>query len=480
MKSNKSPYINVLYSMMGVVFNMIIPIVVFPYVARVLGVDGIGKYSFYSSIFTYFALFTGFGIALYGTREIGKFVNDLQRRNQTFIELIIINLITVSISAIFVFYFAFFSSYSNDCLIILLFCITLLTNAIGAEWFFVGVEMQGFMLIRNIVFKSISTALVFIIVTEPEHLARYVAIVIFSQAGTSLTNIYYLSKMIKLEIRDSLKLKKHLKPLFSIFSIEILLRYLSLGDVVILGVLMGDNAVGIYSMGLKVFLLVSSILKVTATTLMPRSAYYLDNNNNDGFYSLLSNTIRMLFLVGLPISAFIFIFAEPLILLLGGGEFENSIGLMKEMSLFLLLSVLINTFVFQALYPLNKVKTIIVAHIIGILVNIILNCVLVPMISYHGTFIAFAVSNIVIAGVLVMREWIFFKTCYNIKDYINYIIATIGATISIYLLEIFVCRSWDIILSLLFVFVYIVILQLLKDKIYLNIRNIVICKLKWK
>lgn len=478
MKSNKSAYKNVIYSMTGSIFNIIIPIIVFPYVTRVLGVVGIGKYSFYSSALTYAALFTGFGIALYGSREIGKFVDNRQKRAQSFAELITINLITVAISAILIVYFAFFSSYSDDWLIIILFSLTLLTNAIGAEWFFVGIEMQGFMLVRNVIFKTLSTIMIFLLVTEPEHLARYVAITIFSLAGTSLTNIYYWIKLSDFRSLKALRLSKYLKPLSSIFSIEILLRYLGLGDVVILGVLAGDNAVGIYSMGLKVFLLVSSVLKVTATTLMPRSAYYLETNDRDGFNRLLNKTIRMLFLVGMPVSACLYLFAEPIILILGGSQFEGSVGLMKKMSFFLLLSVLVNTYVFQALYPQNKTKSIICAHLVGLVFGVLLNCILVPYLSYHGTFIAFAVSNLVIAGVLVGMESTFFKGSFLLRDYLNYIIATAISVVLAYLCSMLLSGSFWVISAIIFGLIYMVSLQLLKDDLYLNIKQSIIRKIK--
>lgn len=476
MKSNKSVYINVMYSMMGVVFNTIVPIIVFPYVTRVLGVNGIGKYSFYNSAMTYAALFTGFGIALYGAREIGKCAEDIKRRSQRLAELMVINLITVAISAIWVIYFAFFSSYSNDWLIIFLFSLTLLTNAIGAEYFFVGIEMQGFMLIRNVFFKTLSTIMVFLIVKEPEHLTRYVAITTFSLAATSLTNIYYWIKLSDFRSLNVLCLTKYIKPLSSIFSIDILLRYLGLGDVVILGVFAGDNAVGIYSMGLKVFLLVSSILKVTATTLMPRSAYYLENNDSDSFFRLFNNTIRMLFLVGLPISACLYLFAEPIILILGGAQFEGSVELMKELSFFLLLNVLVNTYVFQAFYPQNKTKPIIYAHFTGLIFNVVLNCVLVPYLSYQGTFIAFAVSNLAIVGVLVGMEKSFFKTSFLLRDYYNYIISTVVSVLLVCLCLKLISSSYWGICAIIFCFVYIFSLQILQDNFYLNIKRTIIRK----
>lgn len=465
-----------MYSMMGVVFNTIVPIIVFPYVTRVLGVNGIGKYSFYSSAMTYAALFTGFGIALYGAREVGKCANDIKKRSQVLAELMVINLITVALSAIFVIYFAFFSSYSNDWKIIILFSLTLLSNAIGAEYFFVGVEKQGFMLIRNVVFKLLSTIMVFLIVKEPQHLTRYVAITTFSLAATSLTNIHYWIKLSDFRSLNALCLKKYIRPLSSIFSIEILLRYLGLGDVVILGVYAGDNAVGIYSMGYKIFLFVSSILKVTATTLMPRSAYYLENNDSDSFFRLFNNTVRMLFLIGLPISACLYLFADSIIFILGGTQFEGSVELLRKLSFFLLLSTLVNTYVFQFFYPLNKTKPIIYAHFTGLVLNVSLNCVLVPYLSYQGTFIAFAVSNLTIVGVLVGMEISFFKTSFLLKDYCNYIIATIVSVLLAWLcLKLMHDNHWGI-CAIVFWFSYIYLLQILQDRFYLNIKRSIIRK----
>lgn len=468
MESNKNAYRNVIYSMMGIIFNTIIPIIVFPYVTRVLGVYGIGKYSFYSSIFTYAALFSGFGIALYGSREIGRYADNLQKRSQIFVELMTINLITVAIAALFVIYFAFFSSYSSDSLIIILFSLTLLTNAVGAEWFFVGIEKQGFMLIRNIIIKLISIILIFVFVRTPEDLTLYVAITTFSLAAASITNIYYWIKLVDFKDIISLKLRKYLKPLSSIFSVEVLLRYLGLGDVVILGIIVGDIAVGIYSMGLKVFLLISSVLKVTATTLMPRSTFYLQNHDINSFNNLFNTTIRMLMLIGLPISAGLYLFAEPIILLLGGNQFEDSIDLMKEMSFLLLLGVIINTYVFQAFYPQNKVRAIILAHVVGVVSNIILNIILIPFLSYQGTFIAFAVSNITIAAVLVLLEKDFFKHTFSIREYKNYIYSTaISFTIA------FICTStfnglYSIISMIVFILIYLLTLYWLKDKLFIN------------
>ena len=57
------------------VLNIIFPIITFPYVSRVLGVDGIEIYNFSNSIISYFLLIATLGINSYAVREAASFRN---------------------------------------------------------------------------------------------------------------------------------------------------------------------------------------------------------------------------------------------------------------------------------------------------------------------------------------------------------------------------------------------------------------------
>ena len=54
------------------VIAMIIPLITFPYIARVLSVDEIGQYNFSNSVASYFLLVAGLGISTYAIREGAK------------------------------------------------------------------------------------------------------------------------------------------------------------------------------------------------------------------------------------------------------------------------------------------------------------------------------------------------------------------------------------------------------------------------
>ena len=61
---------NFIYNIAYQVLIIILPLITTPYVSRVLGVDGVGTYSYTYSIAYYFCLFGMLGISNHGNRSI--------------------------------------------------------------------------------------------------------------------------------------------------------------------------------------------------------------------------------------------------------------------------------------------------------------------------------------------------------------------------------------------------------------------------
>lgn len=467
--------VNAIFSVLGVIFNTIVPIIVFPYVSRVIGVEGIGKYNFYSSALTYISIFSNFGISIYGVREIGKYAKDIIKQSTIFINLLFINLLSFSCCVAFILYIILFTVYSSDFILIILFSCTLFTNVIGAEWYFVAREKQGYLLIRNIIFKVISIISIFIFVKGPEDLISYVIITVFSVSGVSLVNVFYIYKNINLKKCFALDISKHIKPLFSIFSIDILVRFLGLGDVVLLGVLATNESVGIYSMGLKIFLLAASMMKITATTLLPRASYFIETHDVDRFQQLTARTTKLLFLIGVPITFILFVWAKPIIYLLGGNQFEQSIYVLQFLSTILLLNIFINTCVFQVLYPLRCTNSILISQIIGVALNIVCNVVFVPILSYVGTLISFAIANIAILLVMLLLEKKLMFTCFGYVEVVKYILVGIGISLIASWGMLFINIHWILAIAIVLI-VYILSLILIRDSFVVGLLKYVI---KW-
>jgi O-antigen/teichoic acid export membrane protein len=91
---------NIFYSTILTTANYIFPLLTYPYVSRVLGVDKIGICNFVDSIINYFVLFSMLGVGIVGIREIAKNKNDKECLNKTFNSLFFLNTLSTTINAI--------------------------------------------------------------------------------------------------------------------------------------------------------------------------------------------------------------------------------------------------------------------------------------------------------------------------------------------------------------------------------------------
>lgn len=88
------------------VLLILLPLVTMPYISRVLGPDCLGKYAYTNFIISYFVLFGGLGISIYGSRQIAYVQNCKSNRSAVFWNITIIKIITTVISICVLIFFS--------------------------------------------------------------------------------------------------------------------------------------------------------------------------------------------------------------------------------------------------------------------------------------------------------------------------------------------------------------------------------------
>jgi O-antigen/teichoic acid export membrane protein len=91
---------NFLFNILLVVSNIVFPVLVFPYIARMLGPQGLGNAHFALQFSKYFVTIASLGIPIYGMREVAKVKNKKDKLNKLVSELLALNIITAIISTI--------------------------------------------------------------------------------------------------------------------------------------------------------------------------------------------------------------------------------------------------------------------------------------------------------------------------------------------------------------------------------------------
>ncbi len=400
-----------------------------PYINRILGVEYVGKVEYVNTIINYFLLFTALGIPMYGIREISKVRENPSEKARTLAELLILLGITSLLGYILLFgvlHFGYFAGYKNTILIMSL--MIFLTN-IGAEWYFQGMEDQLYITIRYVGVRILMVVLMFLYIKSPENYNFYAFCIVLTTCGANVLNFFVISKILYKERKtlwEGLNLKKHIKPVLTIFAATISVSiYLNL-DYLLIGNISGDEYVGYYSVSNKLIRFVISFITVIGVVMLPRLSF-LFQEDKEQYYKYLHKSFTFLLLVSLPFTIYFLIFATPIIHLIAGSGYNQSILTMRIISPLCLIVSMAYFMGFLILYPQNKEKIYTYATLISALFSIGVNFFAISRYQHNGAAVVGILSEllaiIIMFVYLKKREglpYIFDKNFYKI------IIAALG------------------------------------------------------
>ena len=163
---------NYTYSLLYQILTMIIPFITAPYVARVLGADGVGIYSYTQSYMTYFTLIAALGTSSYGMREIARCRNDKNEYSKKFWEIELLTILTTAICLIVWLILILFSTKYKIYFIALI--PSLLATMFDISWFYTGHERIAYTVIWNAICKIIGVVCIFLFVKSKNDLVLYI------------------------------------------------------------------------------------------------------------------------------------------------------------------------------------------------------------------------------------------------------------------------------------------------------------------
>lgn len=398
---------NFILNSLRVFSTAIIGVIMMPYINKTLGVVNLGKVEYSNSIINYFLIFSALGIPIYGVREISKVKDHLYKRTKTVVELLIILFITSILSYIFLFALYYFTPNLHNYkeLLLVLSCSIFLTN-IGAEWYFQGMEDQKFITIRFLIIRLITLILLFILVKSNVDYLWYAFILVLNVCGSNLFNLFYLLKDIQLKSikRSDINLKRHIKPVLTIFIASISINiYLQL-DLILLGSLVGDKYVGLYSASNKLVRFVIVFVTIIGAVLLPRlSSLYVENKQE--YFKYLKKAFDLILLLAIPASIYINFFAEEIIYYMAGKEFMEGVLTVKILSPLCVVVGLAYFYGYLVLYVQNQEKIYTTAVVISAIISVIINFFLIKIYYQNGAaFVAVLVEVIAILYMLTKSK----------------------------------------------------------------------------
>lgn len=466
-KKQKSLKINYIYNTLLTILNLIFPLVTFPYISRVIGSVGVGKVDFANSILQYFILIGTLGLPLYGVREIAKARDSIKERSKVFTELFLIGLIANIISTIaFVILINSVPKLLSEQRLFYVLLINMVLNIFSLDWLFAGLEEYKYITIRSIIVKIISIIFLFIFVKDKSQYVLYAMVSVIGISGSNILNAFSLKRYIKFNFKN-LDLKRHVKPVFVIFSAVFATSiYLNLNSTM-LGFLSGDSHVGYFSAANKLNRIVIAAVNSLGIVITPRIAYYINNNLMEEVHRILKLAIKFVFFIALPSVFALVLLAPEVIMIFSGNDFLPAITTMRLINPIIIIVGLCNIISTLILIPMNKEKCVLIAVIVGAITNFITNFILIPKFYENGAAVATVAAELVVLCIQIYFSREVLKGKLFNRDNSKYLIASIIMSFVIMGLKMLIDNSFISLLLCTIIggAVYIVILVLFKDEI---------------
>ena len=416
--------------------SIIFPIVSFPYASRVLMPEGIGKVNFANSIIEYFILIAVLGINTYASREAAKIRDDRHRLSGFAREILAINFVSTVIAYLALLICFLFIPKFNEYRLLIIICSTkVLFTTAGMEWLYRAEEEYGYMTLRQTIFQIISLILLFTLVRTKDDYIIYAGIGVIANVGANIFNFIYSRKFLNLLERTKINWKKHIRPVFTFFGITCAGKINSALDAVMLGFILGDSAVGFYSAAIKITRMVTELITSTISSFMPRSSYYLKNNNIDEYKKMVGTVCNATFFFAIPAATGLFILCEPIIILFSGNQYLAAVPSMKTMSAVVIASCANSFLLNLVITPQGKEKFTLIAQITAACTNIILNSILIPKLGVFGASLATLIVEFILPLVVLAPAWKYIASWQNLSNILK---SLFGATTMFIILHFFI------------------------------------------
>ena len=462
---------NYLYNVLLIISNTIFPIITFPYVSRVLMPEYLGKVYFVQGVIGYFIILSVLGAPNYGIKELSKAkgIGDWESFKKIFTELFLMTVFSSIVSLlILLFTVNIYGRFYQEKIIFYIFGLQVLFECFHINHFFIVMENHKRRLVRSFVIRILSLGFLFYFIKTPSDYYLYALLLVVPEVIARIIDVISVREYFNFNLKE-LNFKRHINSMMVIFLYLFTIGIYGSIDTTMLGIMINDTEVGLYSAAVKMYRMVLPVILTLGIVLSPRIIGAIKRKEKENIYKNIDIFIDYCCIVGVPATALMVILAPEFTILFSGKSFEPAILTMMIMSPCLGFLALGSFIGGQVLLPNDLEKDILIISIVGVFINIGLNYFLIPIYLRNGAALATLLTEILIALVKVYRMKKVYKD-YNVLNRDRNMTALVGVGVAIFILWITqYIREFGNLITLLAIpviygVIYFIILVLLKNK----------------
>lgn len=333
--------------------SYLIPLLQFPYLTRVLGVEYFGLFVFSLSIINFLMIITNYGFELYLPKELADRQNDQIAVNEYFSQTLVIRSGLLFVCMLILVWIYIFTNYYKDHFELVFFIlISVICNAYSFLWLYQSKEVIYLYSRVVVTIRLIGVGLVFLLIRDRADFNRLFLIIALTNACILLA--CYVQMRMRFSIRftpPSLRQVQKLVKKSSGFFISRLgvSVYATLGGFVV-GTLSGSlTQVAYYGAAQQLYTAGLYAMSAISTPLLP---YMIRTKNYSVFFKITTASMAIT-LLGAIIG---WAFGEQILVFAYGANLSAAKPILDIFMVTIILSVLGVHFGYPALIPLGKAK----------------------------------------------------------------------------------------------------------------------------
>ena len=384
---------NIMYNLAYQILVLIIPIITTPYISRVLGVKGVGAYSYVSSVEYYFFIFITLGLTNYGNRSIAKCADNKTERSRTFWSIYFMQFLCgICVIVIYVLFASIFSD-SNYRKYFFIYTLHVLSAILDINWFYFGIEEFRFTTIRNAIVKFATFLCVLIFVRGKYALTAYFVVVAGSAFISNLLLWFRIPRYVnqyKPTIQESLI---HLKPNCLLFIPIIAMSVYRVMDKIMIKQLSGVVENGYYENADRIITISLTVFSAIATVMMPAISGMVAKRNDVAVRQMLRDMLQVVNWLSIAMVLGLMAIARQFAPLFFGNDFAKSGILLIGLAPTIFLSGWKNVLRSQYLIPYEKDRAYVASLIVGACCNVGANLIFIPRYGAKGAVIGTLIAE---------------------------------------------------------------------------------------
>lgn len=386
---------NFLYQSAYQILTIVLPLLTSPYLARVIGAEGVGIYSYTYTIANYFVISARLGLHNYGNRCIATVRNDPEKLSQTFCDLYFLHAVICGIVMVAYIGFVWYDGGEYR-FILMIQGLYLVAQLLDINWLFFGLEKFKITVTRNTIIKLLTVVCIFLFVRERQDFIKYIVILAVGSALSEIMVWAFVRNYIHFVKPDLRACRKHFLPMLVFFIPSVAVSVYKMMDKIMLGMMSGTVQVGLYENSEKLINICMGFVTALGTVMLPRMTNLVASGRIEESQSAIKKSAKFILILSYAMCFGIIGVSDSFPALFWGEEFAGCSPLMMGLAVSLPFTAIANVIRTQYLIPQHRDREFVSAVCAGAVINLIVNGICIPHMKAMGAVVGTIVAEVIV------------------------------------------------------------------------------------